>query len=165
VNWLTSFSAPSAALAVLSAMITPAVLISACGTLVLSTSTRLARVIDRVRQLAQRLEDLDDHKETVRSYQDRRAALRQQMATLARRGRLLQFSLTLFYLGVAIFVSTSVAIGVVAAGWTSAVWLPVALALVGALMLLGGSLTLIGESRIALMTTLRELGAEQTRAS
>jgi hypothetical protein len=37
----------------------------------------------------------------------------------------------------------------------------VALALTGAIMLLAGSLTLIGESRIALMTTLRELGADQ----
>ena len=35
--------APS--LAVLSAMITPAVLISACGTLILSTSQRLGRVV------------------------------------------------------------------------------------------------------------------------
>src|SRR5262252_5485580 len=35
----------------LSAMITPAVLISACGTLILSTSTRLARIMDRVREL------------------------------------------------------------------------------------------------------------------
>ncbi len=39
-------------LSLLSAMITPAVLISACGTLVFSTSTRLARVVDRVRQLS-----------------------------------------------------------------------------------------------------------------
>ena len=33
-------------------MITPAVLISASGTLVLSTSNRLTRVVDRVRSLA-----------------------------------------------------------------------------------------------------------------
>ena len=36
-------------LEILSAMITPAVLISASGTLVLSTSVRMARVVDRVR--------------------------------------------------------------------------------------------------------------------
>ena len=41
----------SQALAVLTAMITPAVLISACGALILSTSTRLGRVVDRVRAL------------------------------------------------------------------------------------------------------------------
>jgi hypothetical protein len=157
MDWLGSFSAPSAALAVLSAMITPAVLISACGTLVLSTSTRLARVIDRVRQMADRLDDLDALKDTAANYEERRASIRRQMMTLARRGRFLQFSLALLYLGVATFVSTSVAIGIVAAGWTGAVWLPVALALTGAMMLLAASLVLIAESRIALSMTLREL--------
>src|SRR5215211_4444289 len=43
---------------VLGAMITPALLISAAGTLVLSTSTRLARVVDRVRVLGQMAEEL-----------------------------------------------------------------------------------------------------------
>ena len=37
-----------AAIAVLTAMITPAVLISACGSMILSTSSRLGRVVDRV---------------------------------------------------------------------------------------------------------------------
>jgi hypothetical protein len=41
---------------VLSAMITPAVLISACGALIFSTSTRLARVVDRVRELSRAIE-------------------------------------------------------------------------------------------------------------
>lgn len=157
MDWLLSFTAPSAALGVLSAMITPAVLISACGTLVLSTSTRLARVIDRVRQMADKVDDLDEHRETVRNYEQRRSSLHAQMQTLARRGRLLQFSLTLFYLGVATFVATSVAIGIVAAQWISSGWIPVALALAGAVMLLGGSVVLIAESRIALLTTLKEL--------
>ena len=35
-------------ISVLTAMITPAVMISACGTLILSTSQRLSRVIGRV---------------------------------------------------------------------------------------------------------------------
>jgi hypothetical protein len=37
----------SSSLAVLTAMITPAVLISASGTMILSTSTRLGRVVDK----------------------------------------------------------------------------------------------------------------------
>ena len=43
---------------VLGAMITPAVLISACGALILSTSVRLGRVVDRVRALSDRFEEL-----------------------------------------------------------------------------------------------------------
>jgi hypothetical protein len=158
MDWLGSFNAPTA-LAVLSAMITPAVLISACGTLVLSTSTRLARVIDRVRQMADRVDALDAQKQALVNYEERRASLRRQMLTLARRGRFLQFSLTLLYLGVATFVATSVAIGIVYTGFPHAVWVPVALALTGAMMLLAASLVLIAESRIALLTTLKELTA------
>jgi len=44
----------SSAIAVLTAMITPAVLISACGSMILSTSVRLGRVVDRVRTLSDR---------------------------------------------------------------------------------------------------------------
>ena len=46
----------SSSLEVLTAMITPAVLISASGTMILSTSTRLGRVVDRVRSLSDRLQ-------------------------------------------------------------------------------------------------------------
>ena len=50
IEWTgsTRLEAPANALAVLTAMITPAVLISACGALIFSTATRLGRVIDRV---------------------------------------------------------------------------------------------------------------------
>jgi hypothetical protein len=45
-------------LGLLTSMITPAVLISACGTLVFSTSTRLARIVDRVRSLSRDMRSL-----------------------------------------------------------------------------------------------------------
>jgi hypothetical protein len=48
----------STAMAVLSAMITPAVLISACASLILTTSQRLGRVIDRTRRISTRLQEL-----------------------------------------------------------------------------------------------------------
>ena len=39
-------------------MITPAVLISACAGLILSTSVRLGRVVDRVRALSEKFEEM-----------------------------------------------------------------------------------------------------------
>src|SRR6267143_3339012 len=48
----------TSAVAVLTAMITPAVLISACGSMILSTSHRLGRVVDRVRGLSDKLDEL-----------------------------------------------------------------------------------------------------------
>jgi len=56
----------NSAIAVLTAMITPAVLISACGSMILSTSSRLGRVVDRVRGLSDKWESMtDDEKQTV----------------------------------------------------------------------------------------------------
>ena len=42
----------------LTAMVTPTLLISATGSLVLSTSTRLGRVVDRARDLEKRLGEM-----------------------------------------------------------------------------------------------------------
>ncbi len=44
--------------AVLSAMITPAVLISACGSLIMATSGRLNRAVDRTRETSRRFAEL-----------------------------------------------------------------------------------------------------------
>jgi Protein of unknown function (DUF2721) len=46
------------ALAILSAMITPAVLILACGSLTLATSQRLGRVIERTRRISNQFKEL-----------------------------------------------------------------------------------------------------------
>src|ERR1041385_6565475 len=104
----------SSSLAVLTAMITPAVLISASGTMILSTSTRLARVTDRVRSLSDRLQNLSAGITVDDCAEERRAMLYDQLDKLTSRSRLLQRALTTFYLAVGVFVASSVAIGGVA---------------------------------------------------
>src|ERR1043165_6293567 len=113
-------------------MITPAVLISASGTMILSTSTRLGRVVDRVRSLSDRLRRLTSEEESSELFDEERAMLYDQLDKLTSRSRLLQRALTTFYLAVGIFVATSVAIGVVsfASGRRFAL-VPVGLGLVG----------------------------------
>src|SRR3954464_3190916 len=78
------------ALAVLTAMITPAVLISACGALILSTSTRLGRVIDRVRMLIDSFEEMmkTQEEEGVELFEERRAVIFDQLDKLTTRTRL-----------------------------------------------------------------------------
>jgi hypothetical protein len=156
MGWLGQVD-PTSAMAVMTAMITPAVLISACGLLLLSTTSRVSRVFDRVRSLPQRLEELERRKNETALYDERRTLIFDLVATLTRRARLLQWSQTLFYLGVATFVTTSIGIGVVALGWMRHAWINVALSLAGGLMLLAASVFLILESRIALHMTQREL--------
>ena len=138
------------ALAVLTAMITPAVLISACGALILSTSTRLGRVVDRVRALIDRFEEMTKSGEDVELYEERRAATFEQLDRLTTRSRLLQRSMTVFYLTLGVFVATSVSIGLVAAAdHPSYAWCPVTLGLAGACGLFYGSVLLIRESFLA----------------
>jgi hypothetical protein len=148
----------TSSLTVLTAMITPAVLISASGTMILSTATRLGRVVDRVRSLSDRLEEYSRTDQQVDFLEERRAMLYDQLDKLTSRSRLLQRGLTVFYTSVAIFVATSVAIGFVAfttGGRHS--WIPVVLGLVGACFLFYGSVLLIFEARLALSTTHAEM--------
>jgi hypothetical protein len=147
----------NSALTVLTAMITPAVLISACGTMILSTSTRLGRVVDRVRSLSDRLEELAMIAGEVALLEDRRAVIFAQLDKLTSRARILQRSMTVFYTALGIFVSTSVAIGIVAVTSTRYSWIPVVVALIGASFLFYGSVLLIFEARMALTTIHMEM--------
>lgn len=154
----------TSSLAVLTAMITPAVLISASGTMILSTSTRLGRVVDRVRSLSDRLRRLTSDEETSEFFEEERAVLYDQLDKLTSRSRLLQRALTTFYLAVGIFVATSVAIGGVAFFYARGVstgargaWVPVVMGLLGALFLFYGSMLLVFEARLALSTTHSEM--------
>jgi len=147
----------SGSLAVLTAMITPAVLISASGTMILSTSTRLGRVVDRVRSLSDRLQTLSDGDPKMDLFEEKRAMIFDQLDKLTSRSRLLQRALTTFYLAVGVFVATSVAIGIVS--FFSARWafIPVAFGLIGAFFLFYGSMLLVFEARLALSTTHAEM--------
>jgi len=154
----------TASLAVLTAMITPAVLISASGTMILSTTTRLGKVVDRVRVLSDRLLQLAGDEVTVEFLEEERAMMYDQLDKLTSRSRLLQRALTVFYLAVGVFVATSVAVGGVAffyqnglTGGSRGAWIPVVMGLVGASFLFYGSMLLIFEARLALRATHAEM--------
>jgi len=137
---------------VLGAMITPAVLISASGTLVLSTSNRLSRVVDRVRALAREAEGL--------THQPQRAKLlADQLPRLSQRALRLRTAMTVLYCAIGLLVGCSLSIGLggVLPGLPG--WLPVGLGILGAGALLHASLLLILEARSAVASTLQEMEA------
>jgi len=136
-------------------MITPAVLISACGTLIFSTSTRLARIVDRVRELSRVIEQMFDG-EATDFPEERRAEVERQLAIHARRTRIIQRSLTSFYISLGMFVATTVSIGLVALLHSGA-WLPSALGIAGTIILFYGSVLLIAETRLALRSVNSEM--------
>ena len=89
----------------LTAMVTPTLLISATGSLVLSTSTRLGRVIDRVRDLEQRLSELIMLKITkyVPLYEKRVDTVVNLLDKVTSRARILQRAMGTFYYGLGFF--------------------------------------------------------------
>jgi len=150
MDWLTRLETPQNALAVLTAMITPAVLISACGALIFSTSTRLGRVIDRVRTLSERFEALALNPQKDEMFEERRELIFSQLDRQTSRARLIQRAMTAYYTALGIFVSATVAIAIVSAAAKAFTWIAVVLGLVGSLFMLYGSVLLIVESRMAL---------------
>ena len=140
---------------VLAAMITPAILMLACGTLITSTATRLARIVDRVRQLSVLFEQLTSG-DPVDFVEERLAEVERQLATHVQRSRLIQGSLTSFYLSLGLFVATSLSLALVAV-LPSLTWLSTALGLVGTLVLFHGCLLLIRETRLALTSVNSEM--------
>ena len=150
MDWLARLESPGNALAVLTAMITPAVLISACGALIFSTATRLGRVVDRVRALAEKFEVLAKHPEADEMADDRRQLVFAQLDRQTSRARLIQRALVAFYSALGIFVATSVAIAVIAALARNFTWIAVVLGIGGALFMLYGSMLLVIESRMAM---------------
>ena len=143
------------ALSLLSAMITPAVLISACGALVFSTSSRLARIVDRARKLSQLVEDLAAGR-VADFVVERRAHVDAQLDLQSRRVRLIQNAMASLYLALAAFVGTTIAIGLAFLA-SSAAWIPTALGFAGTFVLFFACLLLIRESRLAVQAIKTEM--------
>jgi len=157
VDWLARFETPQNALAVLTAMITPAVLISACGALIFSTSSRLGRVIDRVRALSERFQQLAADPEKDDMFEERRQLIFTQLDRQTSRARLIQRAMVAFYSALGVFVATSVAIALISAFASSFTWIAAAFGLIGGMFMLYGSMLLIVESRMALSAIMTEM--------
>jgi hypothetical protein len=144
----------SSTLAFLTAMITPALLISASGTLILSTSTRLGRVIDRSRELEARLNELitGENADKIILYERRVSVVFVLLDKVTTRSRILQNALFLYYCSLVLFVLTSLTIGFVGL-LDMYSWLPVPVGMIGILLVFAGSSMMMWESRIARSTT------------
>ena len=140
---------PAAALTVLTSMITPALLLSACSTFILSTSTRLGRVIDRIRALSDMMEHIMSEDRQVELLEERRSAIFHMIDRQTGRAKLLVRSLMIFYIAAGTFIATSVAIGILSLYGPRLAWVPVVLGIAGAFLMFIGSMILIVEARQA----------------
>jgi hypothetical protein len=142
----------------LTAMVTPTLLISATGSLVLSTSTRLGRVVDRARDLERRLGELIyvEDKNEVPLYDTRVEVIVDLLDKVTSRSRILQRAMGAFYYGLGFFILTSVTIAI-AGLFNIYRWLPIPVGVVGIIFLFYGSLLMLKETRMATATINAEM--------
>lgn len=141
---------------ILTSMITPAVLISACGTLIFSTSARLGRIFDRVNVMKAEIEAILTGK--MDYPEERMAFISEQIRCAKKRAALIQKSMAALYTATALFVAASLAIAInTAYGSSEQAWIPTLIALAGGLFLFAASALLLYESRFNLTFVVRNI--------
>lgn len=141
---------------ILTSMITPAVLISACGTLIFSTSARLGRIFDRVNVMKGEVESVIMGK--ISFPIERMEFLQEQVALARKRAILIQKAMATLYSATALFVASSLGIAAnVAFGSPDQAWIPTLIALSGGVFLFAASALLLYESRFNLRFVTRNI--------
>jgi Protein of unknown function (DUF2721) len=140
------------ALAIISAMITPALLIMATGNLIASTLTLHGRVIDRARSLVGRKTEL-----AAKTDPDSVAFYNLLVTVVRRRLFLVQISLLGYYLATACFIASSIAIAYEELWQGSPKWLATALVVLGSLLLLASAVCTFVDTFLSTEVTRREL--------
>jgi hypothetical protein len=137
-------SSQSAAVATIAAMITPALLLLGSASLVASALVRMARIVDRARILAAVVHDGTLDKMGVTTDQ-----LRGWLESHAKRAHCAERSIRLLYFAIVVFIATCLSIALDRATGDILKWFPVALAVVGTVLLLAGGVYMVMESRLS----------------
>jgi hypothetical protein len=124
----------SAAQAIISAMITPALLILASGSLIATALVRLARVVDRVRKLAEQRDVPAERDELTRH--ERRALLAER-------------AVRLYFFAVVCFVVAGFTIAVDHLAGDRLTWVPVLMTTAGMCLIVAGSAAMLAECQLA----------------
>ena len=116
------------------------------------------RVVDRVRQLEERLSDLiyAEDKEAVPLYDKRVEVIVDLLDKVTSRSRILQRAMQTFYYGIGMFTLTSVTIAV-AAIFNTYRWVPIPIGIVGIMFLFWGSILMLRETGMATATVNAEM--------
>jgi hypothetical protein len=143
--------------AALTAMITPALFMTASGSIIISTSNRMSRIVDRIRQLNEQADDLSRGVIDLDFPQERLGHIGDQLKRLVWRSDRIRLALTLLYQAMAMFVGTSLTMAIDALLGNYLVALPTALAIGGVVLLLAAAVQLTREARAALRSNRVEI--------
>lgn len=140
------------ALSIVTSMITPAILILAAGSLVSSTLVRMGRIVDQIRRLVARGDEL-----RRRGNHAGVRVLDEQLSLLLRRHDLVRRALLAYYVAISLFLLSSIAIGITHLLLTHLVWVGPAIVMLGAIFLFVGSAALVVEVNLSSGTVRREV--------
>jgi Protein of unknown function (DUF2721) len=145
--------------ATLSAMITPAILMTSNASLIISTSNRMSRVVDRIRVLNDKDDELCRGDSKLDFVAERRAHVADQLAMLEKRSNRVRLALSMLYLSLGSFVGTSLTLAIDTLignkHLTSA--LATTLSVVGVTLMLAATVNLFREAMAALASTRQEI--------
>lgn len=142
-------AATSQAQALIAAMITPALLILTSASLIATALVRLARIVDRVRKLAEAGEGEIDRATLARS---------------ERRANLALLAVTLFFAAAISVVVAGVAIAIDRASGDTLPWLPISFTLMGMGLIVAGGAAMLAESADSARQIHAEIAALRARA-
>lgn len=148
---------PSETYTALSAMLTPAIFMTANGSLIISTSNRMSRIVDRIRVLNDHRDQLCLATAVIDFPEERRAHLADQLRRLVWRSDRIRYSLVMLYSAFGSFVGSSLTLAIDAWTGNRMAALPTTLALIGVALLLGASVNLVREALEALRSNRMEV--------
>lgn len=144
--------------ATLSAMITPAIFLTANGSLIISTSNRMSRIVDRIRVLNDLGDRIGRRGSDFDYPRERLANVEAELNRLVWRSYRIRYALVTLYLAFGAFVGTSLTLAIDV--WTdkhSLIFLPTLLAVLGVFMMLAACVNLVREALEALRGNRKEL--------
>jgi hypothetical protein len=141
----------------LSAMITPALFLTGNASLIISTSNRMSRIVDRIRALNDLADRLDRGVTDLDYVEERLDHINSELHHLNWRSDRVRFSLTFLYIALSAFVGTSLALGADVLLGSHLKALPSGLAVVGVALMLTAAVNLTREARRALRSNRQEV--------
>ncbi len=148
---------PNSQYETLTAMITPAIFLTANASLIISTSNRMSRVVDRIRVLNDLADRLGRGVTDLDYTTERLEHLRDQLRRLEWRNDRIRYALTTLYIAFTTFVGTSLILAADALLGNRLVALAITLAVAGVGLLLFASVNLALEALEALRTNRLEI--------
>ncbi len=146
----------------LAAMISPALFMTATGSLIITTSNRMSRIVDRVRTLNDQADKLTLGQTDLDFPDERLAHIIGELNRQIWRSDRVRLALTLLYLALSCFVGTSLSMAIDALLQNSIGAVPTTLAIGGVMLMMLASIELSREAHAALRSNRIEIAFYQS---